>query len=172
MKIDDLPFMPKFFDRYINLVDRNVTLVEGLKTSISVFDEVIPQLKEKANFSYKERKWSVKELLQHCIDTERVLAYRALVLSRKGNADLAGMDENVYAKNAVVSTRSIDDLINEFKVVRQSSIYLFENLGKEQLAQVGTCFAKKMTPLAIGFVIIGHPAHHLDILKERYLKKP
>ncbi len=168
MKIDDLPFMPEFFDRYINLVDRNVTLIDELKKSIDVFDEVIPQLKEKVDFRYQEGKWSVKELLQHCIDTERVLAYRALVFSREGNVDLAGMDENIYAQNAIVGTRSIDDLINEFKVIRQSSIYLFENLSKEQLVQIGTCFAKEMTPLAIGFVIIGHPTHHLNTLREKY----
>ena len=170
MTVSDLPFMPEFFDRYINLVNRDAELINELKKSIDVFDDVISQLKEKANFRYQEEKWSVKELLQHCIDTERVLAYRALVFSREGNVDLAGMDENVYAKNAIVDYRSIDDLIHEFKAVRQSSIYLFESFTKEQLLQVGTCFAKEMTPLAIGFVIIGHPTHHLNVLKERYLK--
>ncbi len=168
MTVSDLPFMPEFFDRYINLVNRDAELINELKKSIDVFDDVISQLKEKANFRYQEEKWSVKELLQHCIDTERVLAYRALVFSREGNVDLAGMDENVYAKNAIVDYRSIDDLIHEFKAVRQSSIYLFESFTKEQLLQVGTCFAKEMTPLALGFVIIGHPMHHLKTLKERY----
>lgn len=168
MKKVDLPFMPQFFDRYIDLVDTAIDLNDGLKHGISVFHKIEPELVKKADFRYQPKKWSIKEVLQHCIDTERIMNYRALVFAREGNIDLAGMDENLYARNACVSLKSIEDLLAEFKAVRVSSLFLFKSLTTKQLLQTGTCFGKEMTTLAIGFVLIGHPLHHLNILKERY----
>ncbi len=168
MTKSDLPFMPKFFDRYINLVEDHTQLIDGLKDNISVFEEVKSQLELKADYQYQEGKWTVKQLLQHCIDTERVMSFRALVFAREGNVELPGMDENLYADNADVSSKSIENLLTEFKTVRESSIFLFESLTESQLLQVGTCFGKEMTPLAIGLVVIGHPRHHLNTLKEYY----
>lgn len=168
MKKSDLKFMPQFFDRYINLVPDEETVLEALENSKTDLLEIKDLLEEYKDFKYQEGKWNPKEMLQHVIDTERILSYRALVYSRNDSAILSGFDENLYANNIDVSERSILGLLEELKIVRESTIYLFKNISIEAFHRVGVCFDVKMTSLALGFVIAGHPKHHIKVLKEKY----
>jgi hypothetical protein len=123
---------------------------------------------EKINFAYAPDKWTIKQMLQHVIDTERIFAYRALVIARKEPAALLGFDENEYAKNATASHRNWKEMIAEWKIVRQSTNILFGSFTEEDLKQKGTASNLPISVNALGFIIFGHALHHLHVLKERY----
>ncbi|WP_152286078.1 DinB family protein [Flavicella marina] len=169
MKIKDLKFMPEFFDRYINLADADIDLLEQLETTIDIFKVIKPQLIKFQDYAYQPGKWTPKDLLQHCIDTERIQANRALAFARGDKNVIPGFDENSYAQNTTSNERSIDDLLEEFVEVRKATISLFKSFSDEMLFKDGMSF-KKISVLALGFVIVGHPIHHINILKERYFK--
>ncbi len=123
---------------------------------------------EKINFAYAPDKWTIKQMLQHVIDTERIFAYRALSIARKEPASLIGFDENEYAKNATATHRNWKEMIAEWKTVRQSTNMLFASFTEEDLKQKGTASDSPISVNAIGFIIFGHALHHLHVLKERY----
>ena len=123
---------------------------------------------EKINFAYAPDKWTIKQMLQHVIDTERIFAYRALAIARKEPASLIGFDENEYAKNATAAHRNWKEMIAEWKTVRQSTNMLFASFTEEDLKQKGTASDSPISVNAIGFIIFGHALHHLHVLKERY----
>ena len=123
---------------------------------------------EKINFAYAPDKWTIKQMLQHVIDTERIFAYRALAIARKEPASLMGFDENEYAKNATATHRNWKEMIAEWKTVRQSTNILFASFTEEDLKQKGTASDSPISVNAIGFIIFGHALHHLHVLKERY----
>ncbi|MDO5971302.1 DinB family protein [Flavivirga aquimarina] len=168
MKKSDLKFIPNFYDRYIALVDNDIDLISGLRNSETIFDSISKNLILHGEYRYESNKWTPKELLQHVIDTERIFAYRALSIARSEPKALLGFDENIYAENSNANNRSIEDLLKEFKFVRQSNTILFESFSKDMLHKTGICSEKEITALAIGFTIIGHAKHHLNILNERY----
>lgn len=169
MKIEDLNFMPEFFDRYINLADSEIPLLEQLESSLDIFEPLKEELVKYQGYRYAPGKWTPKDLLQHCIDTERVQAYRALAFARGDQNTMPGFDENGYAVNAISSERAIDDLLQEFVEVRKATISLFRSFSDEMLLKEGMSF-KKVSVLALGFIIIGHPIHHINVLNERYFK--
>jgi hypothetical protein len=123
---------------------------------------------EKINFAYAPDKWTIKQMLQHVIDTERIFAYRALVIARREPAALLGFDENEYAKNATANHRNWKEMIAEWKIVRQSTNNLFGSFTEEDLKQKGTASNLPISVNALGFIIFGHALHHLHVLKERY----
>jgi hypothetical protein len=123
---------------------------------------------EKINFAYAPDKWTIKQMLQHVIDTERIFAYRALAIARKEPAALLGFDENEYAKNATAAHRNWKEMIAEWKTVRQSTNILFASFTEEDLKQKGTASGLPISVNALGFIIFGHALHHLHVLKERY----
>ena len=123
---------------------------------------------EKINYAYAPDKWTIKQMLQHVIDTERIFAYRALSIARKEPAALLGFDENEYAKNATASHRNWKEMIAEWKIVRQSTNILFGSFTEEDLKQKGTASNLPISVNALGFIIFGHALHHLHVLKERY----
>ncbi|GGD22934.1 DinB family protein [Hyunsoonleella pacifica] len=168
MQVKDLKFIPKFYDRYINLVDNDIDLLSGLKDNISLFDNYKEALIEHQNLRYQAEKWTPKELLQHVIDTERIFCYRVLAISRSEPKNIMGFDENQYAKNSRANSRTIDSLLNEFRLVRQATIALFESLDASTLHLTGICSNIKISSGAYGFIMIGHTIHHLNILKQRY----
>ena len=131
------------------------------------FIENIPP--DKYDYRYADGKWTVKEVLQHIIDAERVFAYRALRFARKDPTFLPGFDENAFAENAKADKRDWKNLVEEFKVVRMSSEYLFASFDDDQLDATGTSNNNSVYVLGIGFLLIGHCNHHKNILKERYL---
>jgi hypothetical protein len=170
MKIIDIGDLPKFFDRYILLVE-DYDLIEGLKkfSPENVFKEK-DKLEAVGDKVYAPGKWTIKEILQHCIDTERIMAYRALCFARNDENILPGFDEQVYADNTNLENKSIHSLIEEFTYLRKSNILMFEGFNKTMFLRKGTANLTRISPLALGFVIIGHLLHHYNIIEERYFK--
>ena len=165
----NLSIVPEFYHKYINQVPEN-DLMDAFKIESPLlieFFESIP--KEKQDYRYGDDKWTIKEVLQHIIDAERVFAYRALRFARKDPTPLPGFDENLFATNAKIENRNWNDLLEEFKVVRRSSGYLFGSFDIEQLHASGISNNNPSNVLAFGYVVIGHAIHHQKIIKERYL---
>jgi len=157
-----------FHSGYINLVNDEpiLDLLENLKESTYSFFTELPA--DKADYAYGEGKWTIKELLGHMIDTERTFAYRILAFSR-GQEELPGFDENTYVENATFGSRLFYDLVNEFRTVRESNMYLFRSLSMEQLAATGIASGKAISVNALLYITAGHEMHHLNIIKEKYL---
>lgn len=169
MKKKELPFMPDFFDRYINLVDDKLSVIDALSETIVTIDaDFVSDLKHLGMEVYAPNKWTSKELLQHMIDTERILAYRALTIAREDKTNLPGFEENDYVVSSMANHRELEDLINEFQILRVNTIALFKSFADEMLLQVGNANNVEITPLALGFTIAGHQLHHMKILRERY----
>jgi hypothetical protein len=157
-----------FFQTYLNYTsgkDYNI-LVQQYHERITESWAAIPA--EKVNYAYAEGKWTIKQMLQHVIDTERIFAYRALAIARKEPASLLGFDENEYAKNGTAAHRNWKDMLIEWRVVRQSTNLLFASFTEEQLKLTGTANGNPISVNAIGFILFGHALHQLHILKERY----
>ncbi len=142
-------------------------LVANHSKVILDFIEAIPE--SKASFSYADGKWTVKQLLQHMIDTERIFNYRAVTFARQDTVSLFGFDENEYANAATAAHRTLIDLKKEFSLLRQSTDLFLSSLTDEDLAQKGMASNHIITVNAIAFIIIGHNLHHIKILQDRYL---
>lgn len=159
-----------YYETYIRQVSDEYTLIEELEISqhrLIKFVQNIPM--DKFDYRYAEGKWTIKDILQHLIDSERIFAYRALRFSRNDATPLASFDENAYVDQANANARSIMDLLTELAVVRQSSLSLFKTFTQEQLSRNGVASDCLMSVRALGFVIIGHQNHHQMIFEERYL---
>lgn len=165
----DLSRVGNPFHNYINQVteDNLVDAFEKQSASFIRFLETVPP--EKYDYRYADGKWSIREVLQHIIDAERVFGYRALRFARKDGTPLPGFDENLFVANAKADKRSWDKLVEEFKVVRRSSELLFQSFDEEQLECSGVSSNHPNYVRALGFIIVGHAAHHQRITKERYL---
>ncbi|HWR32942.1 MAG TPA: DinB family protein [Chitinophagaceae bacterium] len=165
----DLSRVPEYYHQYINQVDGDdlMGVLQKQTRSLLKFLKEIP--KDKRNYRYADDKWTVKEVLQHIIDTERIFAYRALCFARKDTTPLPSFEENDYAANCKADKRKWKDMISEFEAVRQSTVTLFDSFDEEQLESNGTASGKSSYVLGIGFIIAGHANHHLNVMKERYL---
>ena len=159
-----------YYGGYIDNVSNEYTLLEELEISLHrliKFVQNIPM--DKFDYRYAEDKWTIKDILQHLIDAERIFAYRALRFSRNDTTPLASFDENSYVVFANANKRSIQDLLTELAVVRQATLSLFKTFSDEELVRIGIASNHPMSVRAIGFVIIGHQNHHQRIFEERYL---
>ena len=159
----------KYIQRYLDLVPSE-NWIEAMKTASAETLEIYESLsEEQGNFAYAEGKWSLKTLLQHLIDTEKVFAYRALRFSRKDQSLVSGFDEEAWADNSYVETRTLKSLIKEFKVTRKQSVIFFKTLPAEALQLIGIVNENEIKVETIGKLTVGHNIHHLNIIKERYL---
>lgn len=161
--------VPSYYQHYFNLVKED-NLHEALLNSKATTLQMLAGISaEKENHAYAENKWTVKQVLNHIIDTERIFSYRALRFSRKDATPLQGFDENSYAQNAVLTHLPISSLIEEFEAVRTATILQFNNLSNDALDLEGEANQVVFTPRILGFIIAGHNIHHCNILQERYL---
>jgi DinB superfamily len=166
----DINPMPVFFERYIALVD-DVDHTKALQISLEEIDQLpIAKWKAHSDKTYAEGKWTIKQILQHLIDTERIFTYRALCIARGEANPLPGFDEDNYAKNADVTHRTIDDLIDEFKLVKSAFIKLFQTFTDEALLRKGPSFKGEYSVLSMAYIMAGHLRWHLQVINERYLK--
>lgn len=162
--------MPEYFDRYINLVE-DIDVVDALeKYGNNILEADKKQLIKLGDKVYAPGKWTVKDIIQHLIDVERIFSYRALRFARKDETALPGFDENYFASTAGGAGRSIDDLLEEFAAVRKATLCLYKSFNNEKLVCEGICYNRDISVLAIGFTMAGHIIHHHTILKERYYK--
>jgi hypothetical protein len=146
------------------------SLIDGLKRQTQASLEFFSSLTdEQLDHRYAEGKWSIREILVHLIDSERVFSYRALRFSRRDATELPGYDENWYIPNSNAAERSAKSLIEEYIVVRTATVALFSNLTDDMLDFVGTANGGRMSARELGFATLGHEMHHIRIIRERYL---
>jgi DinB family protein len=165
----DLSRVPEFYHGYISKVkeDDLVTAMRNTTTDLLALLKSIP--KEKYDYRYGPDKWTVKEVVQHMIDAERVFTYRALRFARKDDTPLPGFNENLYAQTAKSDKRNWNDIVEEFTSLRKASEAMFASFDNEQLESEGVASGRPIYVLGIGFICSGHVNHHCQILKERYL---
>ncbi|MDB5196794.1 MAG: hypothetical protein JWP88_1165 [Flaviaesturariibacter sp.] len=164
----DLSRVPSYYHRYIDQV-KGDDLAEALpfcQQELYSFLESLPE--SRWDYAYAEGKWTIKELVQHIIDADRIFAYRALTFARKDRTPLPGFEENDYANASDANRRTAKSLLNELQTVQQAALLLFNSFSEEQLAQEGIANGNSVSVAAIGFIMAGHALHHLQILKERY----
>lgn len=163
----DGEFAP-YYGRYIALVPEG-DIVATLRDHGRALHATLSALPEsRGGFRYAEGKWSVREMLGHIIDAERVFAYRALRFARGDATPLAGFDENTYAVAAGSDARSLADLLDEWRCVREGTVRLLSSLPAEAWARAGTASDAHVSVRALAFIIAGHVMHHARILHERY----
>lgn len=168
MKKDLIHPMPAYFDRYILKTD-DVTIMQALEISLKEIENLpLDILAALGDNVYAPGKWTVKEMLQHMLDTERVFMYRATAFSRLEPNQVLSFDEGLYAQNSDANRRNLNDIIYEMKILRQSFIELYKSFSPEMLLRKGKGSTGEYSVLAIGFIIPGHQRWHLDVLKERY----
>ncbi len=169
MSVDYSRITP-YFHNYVKLVDSPQSLQEAFKQESYMFLELLQSISAtKSEYRYAEDKWSIKDVLQHIIDAERIFAYRALRIARQDKTPLASFDENSYAIAAAADKRSWEGLVNEFVCVRQSSDMLFRHFSEEDLEREGQASNAICYVRGIGYIILGHTRHHANILETRYL---
>ncbi|MGH9801725.1 MAG: DinB family protein [Blastocatellia bacterium] len=158
-----------YYGKYISLVpDGDIvgTLTKQLSQTLSAW-QAVPA--DKAEHRYAPGKWSTKEMMAHVIDTERIMAYRALRIARGDKTALPGFEQDDFVANTDWSARTIADLADEFEAVRKSSLQLFRNFTDTAWKQVGTASENPISARALAYIIAGHELYHMDILRERYL---
>jgi uncharacterized damage-inducible protein DinB len=145
-------------------------LIEELEISLHEFIRFVQNIPmDKFDYSYTEGKWTIKDIIQHIMDSERIFVYRALRFSRNDQTPLPSFEENDYADNTNSNSRSIQDLLTEFSALRHSSLLFYKSLSEEQLKRIGTASGNQISVRALGFVLIGHQKHHQKVFEERYL---
>jgi hypothetical protein len=162
------PYYSKYIDRVPD-GDLVSLLREQLMETVALLRDVSPA---QAEYAYAPGKWSIKEVVGHMIDTERVMSYRALRIARNDKTDLPGFDENVFVANANFGSRTLGDLLEEFQVVRAATIHLAKHLDAEAAMRRGSANGHVVTPRALLYIIAGHERHHGALLRERYLSEP
>ncbi|WP_018630257.1 DinB family protein [Niabella aurantiaca] len=161
--------MPGYFDRYIDQVPEDLEMVPAIQKSIL---DIYQLDKEKvANLGdqvYAPGKWTIKQILLHIADTERIFIYRALRFARKDSTPVQPFEEDLFAENSNAGERTLESLLDELVAVRQSTLAFYKNLSDEQLLSVGNTYNTQMSVLAVGFTIVGHQTHHFRIIEDRY----
>ncbi|WP_445747186.1 DinB family protein [Polaribacter sp.] len=160
-----------YYKNYIQQIEKNgKSIVENLVISQDDFQQSLQNISiEKQLFAYDTGKWTVKQVVQHIIDTERVFCYRALCFARNDKTALPGFDQDLFVANDNANARNWSDLLEEMRVVRQGTILLYDSFTQDALLRIGSGSGKNMSVRAIGFMCSGHQLHHLNVLKERYL---
>ncbi len=168
MKRPQAEEFPLFYKGYVDTVSDDVlTELEQQMESFSALLRSVP--KEKLSFAYAEGKWTIQELVGHVIDTERIMAYRALRIARNDATPLPGFDENDYVLNAHFADRSLESLADEFAALRKANMYLIRSLKDIEINRSGISNEKPISVRALIFIMAGHVNHHIAILKQRYL---
>ena len=158
----------EFKSHYTDLVQQN-NLTDAFEQENKILESFLRAVPEdKSEYRYAPGKWSVKEVLQHCMDAERVFAYRALCIARKEKVSLPSFEENDYAEYSEADRRDLQSLVDEFLVVRKSTELLFASFTDQMLLTVGIANDNPVSPLSLGYSLIGHGIHHINILQARY----
>ncbi len=164
----NLETIPPFYKKYVKLIEET-DLLQALRISGHRCQELLHAIPpDKQDFSYDAGKWTVRELLCHLIDSERIFTYRALRFARNDKTPLSGFDENLYTPQTNARGRDLKSIINEISHLRASTIDLFSGFSPEMLTRRGSANQVEISVVSLGFIIAGHETHHTKILKERY----
>ena len=160
---------PSFYKSYVDNVKTD-NIIKELRDQVLDIQALISKIpEEKENYVYEAGKWTIKEIIGHIIDTERVLGYRAMRFARKDKTPLPGYDENYYVANANFNKQTLYSLGHEFAIVREANLALFKVWDEEALSQVGVANGLDVSVRAMLFMIAGHATHHMQIIKTKYL---
>jgi uncharacterized damage-inducible protein DinB len=160
-----------YYERYVSLV-ADGDIITKLSQQVFETRNLLAEIDaEKADFRYAEGKWSVKELVGHMIDTERIFAYRALRIARGDQTPIEGYEQDDYVKNAEFAKCGLADLAEEFALVRKANVLMFKNLSETAWHRRGTANNKEISVRALAYISAGHEIYHVNILKERYLNR-
>ena len=158
-----------FYWTYVRLVEED-DLVKAMQSSLEEITENLALITaDKADHAYAEGKWTLKELLQHMIDTERVFSYRAMAFARGEQQNLPGFDENEYANTARIAARNLVEMKEELLSLHRAVYFMFKGFTEEDLLRSGMANNNKVTVNALGYITIGHVRHHFGVIRERYL---
>ena len=166
----DIQNVPKFYQGYVRTLDDDELIPHLLNTGnkLTSYGEKLNE--NQGNYRYETDKWSIKEVIQHITDSERIFAYRAIRFARNDATELSGFEQNDYVVEAESNNRNIRDLITEFANVRVTTIDLFSSFKEEVKKRSGIASGVNISVEALGYIIAGHCNHHLNILAERYIK--
>jgi hypothetical protein len=157
-----------YYHTYVGKVEGDVLSV--LESQPARFDQLLGGLPEsRADHAYAPGKWSIKQVIGHINDAERVFAYRALVFGRNDSASLPSFDENAWMAPAAFERRTLADLIGEFKAIRESTLGLLRHLPQDAVTRIGTASGKQVSVRALAYIMAGHVTHHANVLAEKYL---
>ncbi len=156
------------YDMYISLI-KNDDVFAALENRTQSLVKLLNSIGEqKGNYAYAEGKWTIKQVIGHVIDTERIMAFRALSFARGEKQPIPGFEQDDYVDEANFNERTLKDLLSEFEAVRESSIILFKSFTEEMFNRRGIAGGNEITVLALLFIIAGHEKHHLNVLREKY----
>ncbi|WP_420581025.1 DinB family protein [Reichenbachiella sp.] len=159
-----------FFAGYVSQVG-NDNVLERIKSQKDEFIQFIKAIPDdRYNYAYAEGKWTVKQLLRHIIDAERMFGYRAMSIARGEKAKLPGFDDHLYVEMADDSKNSIEEMLKEFEVLREGHIQMILNFTSQATERIGNANGTDVSVRAIIYIIVGHVAHHKQIITERYLE--
>ena len=169
MKKSDINQPPCYFDKYIECAE-DVEILQAFDDSIKELEMLdLAKFNAIGDKVYATGKWTIKDIFQHLIDTEHILAYRALRIGRNDKTKLQGFDEQILADNVSTKNRTLQSIIEELKMRRKVTKLLFESFTGEHLQIIGFSSDMQMSALAFGFTIVGHQKYHLKIIEEKYL---
>jgi hypothetical protein len=160
---------PEYYKPYVDLVPEGELLTllkENLVKTIELFESLS---EASGHFRYAEDKWSIKEVLGHMADTERIMSYRLLRIGRGDQTALAGFNENEYVEGSQINKLPIKKILEDFIAIRKATLTLFQNMPEEAWANIGFANNTDVTARAIGYIIAGHALHHFKIINDRYL---
>lgn len=169
MKRSDIKSMPDYFEKYINQVP-DVELDQAFEDNLEKLATLdLDSLEALGKRAYAPGKWTIRDIFQHIIDTERVMGYRTLRYARQDGVVPQSYDENLFATNANAAHRNLEEIIEELKQLHQSTRLMFRSFDERTLELIGINWNREMSVLAMGFLITGHLIHHLKIITEKYL---
>jgi uncharacterized damage-inducible protein DinB len=158
-----------YYEQYINKIDDSISVLTQMKDNCKLLETLLlSYTDEQLCIPYAPGKWSLKDLLVHIIDCERVFVYRAMRFARNDKSPLPFFDENEFAKEAKANNISIKKLLKEYKTTRQATIAFFNNLPASVLKRHGIASSYPMSVRACAWIIVGHEIHHMNVMKERY----
>ncbi|WP_439151231.1 DinB family protein [Winogradskyella sp.] len=158
-----------YYKSYIDFAAHS-NIILGLKANLDSVVQFYSNIEtEKHNYAYAPDKWTIKDILLHIIDTERIFSYRALRISRNDMTPMAGFDQDDYVVAGQANKRSLESLIAEFKTVREATISLYSSFNDDILQLIGNASGSKISVRAIGYIVTGHENHHNQIIIDRYL---
>ena len=161
---------PDYGDAYLQLIPDDGRLLNHLARSFeSTRDLFLSLPEEKLLHRYRPDKWSLKEILVHIVDNEWIFCYRALRFARNDKTELPGVDENYHTKYSEADKKNFDRIIEEYETVRKASLSLFKGFSAEALRRTGTASGNRVSVRALGYLMLGHEMHHVNVIKEKYL---
>ena len=158
-----------YYQKYVGLVpeDEIVPALDGQTDELDKLFDGVPE--EKGTFAYADGKWTLKEVLSHLIDGERMFAYRVFRIARGDKTPIEGFEQDGYIENSHANRRTFSELLNEFRLLREANVLFFKNLETGDWVRTGTANNVEVSVRSLAWIMVGHIRHHTAILRERYL---